>query len=367
MPATAAARQWFRFENKADNPAVAEIHIIDYIGGWIEDWLERNYGYDEGVTARKFVEQLAALPESVNAIHVHINSPGGDVQGGVNIANALREQASKGRTVETFVDGIAASIASVIAMAGSKVHMADNALMMIHCPWSWAIGNAAEMRKQADVLDTVEGQIINTYKWHTDLSDEELSALLLAETWMNADEAIAKGFATDKIEGLKAAASINPKALGALKVPDQYKDRVAGFIAKPEQPAPAPQPAAAADILRLCTEAQLDLQFANALISAKVADADLPARIAAEKDARAKAQQRAEGITAACKLANVPDLADGYIKGSMSLDAVKAHLVTIKAHLDKVEIDGHLDPNEGAPNHSAGWKKAFTLARGSRH
>src|SRR5688500_3592917 len=98
-------KSWFRFQNLAANPAVAEIHILDLIGGWDEDWIARNYGYDMGVTARAFVEQLAALADTVTTIHVHINSPGGDVQGGINIANALREQqTSKGRTVETFVD-----------------------------------------------------------------------------------------------------------------------------------------------------------------------------------------------------------------------------------------------------------------------
>lgn len=347
MPA-ASARPWFRFENAASDPSVAEIHIIDYIGGWIDDWIERNFGYDEGVTARKFVEQLAALPDSVKAIHVHINSPGGDVQAGVNIANALREQASKGRTVETFVDGIAASIASVIAMAGSKVHMADNALMMIHCPWSFAIGNANDMRKEAEVLDTVEGQIINTYKWHTSLSDEELSALLDAETWMNADEAIANGFATDKIEGLKAAASIRPAALQLLKVPDQHKARVEAFIAKPEPPAPAPQPAAAADVLRICHEAGLDLAFAQSLIDGKDTLDAAKTKAAAEKDARARATQRADAITAACAAVKLSDRAPLYIASALSVDDVKKDLVTLTAMLDKAEIDTGIDPNQGS-------------------
>jgi ATP-dependent protease ClpP protease subunit len=345
MPA-ASARPWFRFDNKADDPTVADIHIIDFIGDWIDDLFKRNGFLDLGTTAREFADLLAKLPDSVNTIRVHINSPGGDVMAGVNIANALRDQqASKGRTVETYIDGIAASIASVIAMAGSKVFIADNALVMVHNPWSVAIGEAKDMRKSADVLDTVREQIIATYKWHTDLSDEEIVALMDAETWMTADEAIAKGFATDKVEGLKAAASISPKALTALKVPEQYKARVEAFIAKPEQPAPAPQPAAAADVLRACHESGLDLAFAQALLDGNVTAAEAATRITAEKDTRAKAKQRADAITAACAALKLPERASLYIASALSLDDVKKDLANLTAMLDKADIDTGLDPN----------------------
>ena len=357
-------KNWFKFQNASDDPSTVDIHIIDFIGGWDDDWIARNWGYDMGVTAKSFVEQLAKLEASVKTINVHINSPGGDVQAGINIANALREQqVSKGRAVHTYIDGIAASIASVIAMAGSKVCMADNALLMVHNPWSWTVGNAEEMRKTADVLDTMRGQIVATYKWHSPEDDAAIIALMDAETWMNAAQAKERGFVTDVVAGLQAAASISPRGFASLNVPDQYKDRVAAFIAKPEQPAPAPQPAAAADVIRLCAEASLDIQFANALITAKALADDVPARIAAEKDSRAKAQQRADGITAACKLAGVPDLADGYVKGAMSLEDVKTHLATVKAHLDKAEIDGAIDPNNGVVDAGASWKKAFSRSR----
>ncbi len=345
-----AARQWFRFENAAadENPTVAEIHIIDFIGSWDDDWFARNFGYEMGVTARSFVEQLAALPDSVKNIHVHINSPGGDVQAGINIANALREQASKGRTVETYVDGIAASIASVIAMAGSKVCMADNALMMIHDPYSWTVGNATEMRKTADVLDTMRGQIIATYKWHVSgLSDEALAELMASETWMNADEAIAKGFATEKAEGLKAAASITPRALDLLKVPDHYKTRITAFIAKPEPPAPKPEPAAAADVLRLCAEAGLDLTFAQGLIDAKDTLDAATGKVAAEKQVRTQAAERTTAITTLCTAAKLPDRAALYVKSALSLDDIKKDLTNLTAALDHGEIDGSLNPDHG--------------------
>jgi ATP-dependent protease ClpP protease subunit len=340
-------RQWYRFENQADDAAIAEIHIIDFIGDWFDDMMNRSYNESIGVTARAFVEALANLPDSVQTIRVHINSPGGDIQGGVNIANALREQqTSKGRTVETIVDGMAASIASAIAMAGSRVVMADNALLMVHNPWTLAIGDAGEMRKTADVLDAMRAQIVATYQWHSPLDAEALIALMDAETWMDADEAIANGFATEKVEGLKAAASIDPRAVAKLAVPEKFKARVEALLAKPT-PAPAPPTAAAAtDVLRLCREGEC-LDLAEGFITAKATVEDVTAQIATTKATKAQASARATEITALCATAHLPELATGYIAGAMPLDAIRAHLTTLTAKLDRIEIDGGLDPDHG--------------------
>lgn len=342
-------KTWFRFQNAADDPSTAEIHILDYIGNWDDDWFARNFGLDMGVTARAFVEQLAALPDSVKAIHVHINSPGGDVQAGVNIANALRDQqTSKGRTVETFVDGIAASIASVIAMAGSKVHISDNGLLMIHNPWSATLGDAREMRKMADVLDAMRAQIVATYKWHSALDEDKLVALMDAETWMDADEAIANGLATDKVEGLRAAAAFDAKGVSKFKVPEKFKARVDGFLAPAEKPIQKPQPASAADVLRICREASLPIAFAEQLVADQLPIEQATARVSAEKTRVAEATTRATGITALCVRVKLPDLAAGYINGSMPVEDVKKHLATITAKLDgRIATDGGLDPNHG--------------------
>lgn len=220
--------EWFQIQLQAENPAVAEIFINDYIGNWADqmynDWL----GTDSPITAKAIIDQLAALPESVRNIRVHINSPGGDVSAAVMIANAFRDQrVTKGRTVETIVDGLAASSASLIAMAGSPVRIADNGILMIHEPWTVALGNSAEMRKTADVLDQIRNaSIIPTYQWHSKKSADEIASLMAAETWMDADEAIANGFADEKVEGLKAAASIDPRHATKLKVPEKFAARV---------------------------------------------------------------------------------------------------------------------------------------------
>ncbi len=341
-------RQWFRFENAAgDDHSVVDIHILDLIGGWDDDWIARNFGYDMGVTARAFVEQLTALPDAVKTIRVHLNSPGGDVFAGVTIANALREQqASKGRTVETIVDGIAASIASVIAMAGSKVTIADNALMMIHNPWSIALGEAKDFRKAADELDTIRNTIVATYKWHSSMSDKDIVKLMDAETWMDADEAIANGFATEKVEGLKAAALLEPKSLAKLTIPDKYRARVEQLLKPAPTPASTPEPAAAADVLRLCREGHC-LEQAEALIAQNATLDTVRTHIADVTAQRAAAQARANDITAICGTAKLPELAAGYIAGGMTPADVRAHLVTITAKLDTATIDGGLHPDRG--------------------
>lgn len=347
-------RTWFRIENSTSDPTSVDVHIIDVIGGWDDDWIERNWGYDMGVTARKFVEQLAQLSDGVKTINVRINSPGGDIQAGINIANALREQqVSKGRAVITHIDGIAASIASVIAMAGSEVRMADNALVMVHNPWGLMIGNAGEMRKFADALDTMRGQIVNTYKWHSKLEAKDLEALMDAETWMNADEAIANGLATHKIEGLKAAACLDGRGMARLTVPEKYRDQVKAFM-KPEQSkAPeAPQAAAASDINRVCAEAGLDLAFARSLEAANLTLEQVNARVTSEKAARAAAKSRETAIRTLCKNAHCDRVADTLVKSALSIDDVKAHLTTLVAMKADATIDPSLDPDHGGPKKS---------------
>lgn len=226
--------QWFRFAQASTSSSIADIHVIDFIGDWIDDATNRFWGANIGVTARAFVEQLSKLPAGVKTIRLHINSPGGDVQAGINIANALRAEQVKGRVVETYVDGLAASIASVIAMAGSKVVMADNALMMIHDPWTIALGNAAEFTKALDMLAANKAQIIATYRWHSHLGEAEISKLMSAETWMTAAEAHKLGFVTATTTGRRAAASLPRSALNWLPVvPDALKTRFEALVAPP--------------------------------------------------------------------------------------------------------------------------------------
>lgn len=235
---------WYHFRNQASDPTVAEILIVDIIGDWIDELVNEFVGMKATLTAKAFIDQLSKLDAKVKTIRVRINSPGGDVFAAINIANALRDQQlSKGRTVETIVDGLAASSASLIAMAGRTVTMADNALMMVHLPWTWLSGNAKAHQAAADELATItRNALIPTYQWHSPLSETAILALLEGEegqdgSWFGADEAIARGFATHKRAGLQAAASLSPR-VAALKVPDRFRTRVAAM----QQPAPGVQP-----------------------------------------------------------------------------------------------------------------------------
>jgi ATP-dependent Clp protease protease subunit len=162
----------------------AEILLYDVIG--------QDFWTGDGVTAKKFAQQLATLGP-VSRILLRINSPGGDVFDGTAIYNLLKTHGAK---IDVVVDGIAASAASVVAMAGDKITMAENAMMMVHNPWTIAVGNSTDMRKVADMLDKV-GEAMRASYARTGLKDSELAALLDAETWLTAKDAVAQGFADE--------------------------------------------------------------------------------------------------------------------------------------------------------------------------
>lgn len=170
------------FQVNAIEGNAVELLIYGVIG-----W-PKEYG---GVEAQDVAEALGqhSNPETV---YVRINSPGGYVFDGIAIYNLLVRH--KARVVVT-VDGIAASIASVIAMAGDEVRMSINALMMIHDPWSIALGSAEDMRREADLLDKLKAQIVRTYETRSNLSAEQISQMMSDETWLDAEECVENGFA----------------------------------------------------------------------------------------------------------------------------------------------------------------------------
>jgi len=190
------ASSWFQIKNLTD---ISEIWIYDEVGIW-------------GVNAKDFIKELNGIKNK--KIDMHINSPGGDVFDGAAIYNAIKRHAAK---VTTYIDGLAASIASVIALAGEKVIMAQNALYMVHNPWGLVLGNANDMRAQADVLDKVRDTMLGAYKTKSGRDEDEIKALLDAETWMSANEASEFGFVDEISEemDLAACATFVPKMLKA--------------------------------------------------------------------------------------------------------------------------------------------------------
>ncbi|MFE0378345.1 head maturation protease, ClpP-related [Streptomyces inhibens] len=169
---------WYRVKNLGGGTAA--LYIYDEIGYW-------------GVTASDLVEELSELT-GVSAIDVHINSPGGEVFDGLAIMNSLRAHPA---TVTTYVDGMAASIASVIAMAGERVVMGPHSQMMIHEGSGLCIGDADEMRKMADLLDFQSDNIAGVYEAKAGGNVEDWRALMRAETWFTAEEAVAAGLADE--------------------------------------------------------------------------------------------------------------------------------------------------------------------------
>jgi ATP-dependent Clp protease, protease subunit len=155
--------------------------------------------YDEsgigGISAASFANELKALG-NVNLIHLSINSPGGDVFAGLTIHNLLARHPAK---VRVTVDGIAASIASLIAMAGDEVVMPDNAMMMIHDPAGIVVGGADDMRDLAEALDKIKTSMAGTYAAKSGLPRERVEQIMADETWLTAHEAVDLGFA-DRVE-----------------------------------------------------------------------------------------------------------------------------------------------------------------------
>jgi len=218
------------YDIRAAARGTAEIMLYDDIGAW-------------GISARQFARDLAALGD-VSLINLRIHSGGGDVMEGTTMYNILRGHSAR---VEVYIDGMAASMASVVAMAGDKIYMPSNAVMMVHKPWGGQVGDADDMREYADLLDKFEGTLIQAYVRKTGKSAEEIAALLKQTTWMNGSEAVAAGFADQVLEPLKAAAQLNSKRLeDYTSMPDQFRSLINPRASVPNpNPAPSPAPAPA--------------------------------------------------------------------------------------------------------------------------
>ena len=182
--------KWYEIKNKGDK---AEIWIYEMIG--------EDFWTGGGMTAKNFQKELSEIKAS--QIDLHINSPGGDVFDGIAIYNLIKQHPAK---VTSYIDGLAASIASVIALAGDQIYMAENALFMIHNPYGMQFGEAADMRKMADLLDTVRGSIVKAYVSKTEKPETEIHPLMDDETWMTASEAVEFGFVDEVTEKMDLAA-----------------------------------------------------------------------------------------------------------------------------------------------------------------
>lgn len=190
-----------------------EVLIYGVIGDW---W--------DGLDAESVIKAIDGLGE-VDALTVRINSPGGIVTEGMAIFNYLRQHQAQ---VTVKIDALAASMASVIMLAGDRIVMPRNAMVMIHNPWNIALGDSRELRKTADVLDKYRAQILAIYAGRSGREIEELSAMMDEETWLDADEALALGFVDQAVdplepERIEALASFDLSVFG--NVPDRLAGR----------------------------------------------------------------------------------------------------------------------------------------------
>ena len=216
---------------EGDTAGQVKLYLYDPIDSWGGYW---------GVSAREFVEALATLPDTTNEIRLHINSPGGEVYEAIAINNALKNHPAR---VVAVVDGLAASAASFIAAGADETVMGANTELMIHDAWGIAIGPAEDMRYMADRLDSLSNNIAGMYQRKAGGTVDEWRAVMVAEKWYSADEAVAAGLA-DRIEGDQPADVAQARA--AFDLEGMFGKKAAGKNAAPEPDyTPPPLPAAA--------------------------------------------------------------------------------------------------------------------------
>jgi len=184
-------KSWYSISAKAELNTT-EISIFDEIGYW-------------GVTAKDFIADLKTVPSN-HKIALKIHSPGGEVFDGNAIANALSRHPGG---FEAQIEGLAASMATVISLGGRPVKMAANGFYMIHNPWGVALGDAAGMREQAELLDKIQSGIVNAYVAKSGQTPEQVQTWMDAETWFTAQEAKDAGFVDEITDAHQMAASAN--------------------------------------------------------------------------------------------------------------------------------------------------------------
>lgn len=184
--------KWYNLIVDKDDEGALDVYILDEIGGY-------------GTSAEGFITAVKESSAKDKEVRVHLNSPGGSVFDGLAIYNFLKDRGN----VTTIVDGVAASMASVIFMAGSNRIMPQNAMLMIHEPWTGAVGEASDMRKAAEALDKMKDSIAGIYANATGKDIDVINEMMSETTWMNGKDAEQEGFATMVTDAVEMAASFD--------------------------------------------------------------------------------------------------------------------------------------------------------------
>lgn len=326
-------KTWYAISAKADKSA--EISIFDEIGMW-------------GVTAKDFIAELRQLDAA--AIELSINSPGGSVFDALAIYNALRQHAAE---IHVTVMGVAASAASLVAMAGDRIVMPENTFMMVHNPIGIVFGNSEDMRDLADTLDKIGASLVATYVSRTGQSEEQIRTLLDAETWLSAAEAKELGFCDEVQPALKIAAAFDLERL-----PENVRAALGDKSAQPGgQPAMFGDTIAEpGDTLAQQIRAAADAAGLGEHVAAWLLDGTL-SDMASATAAIAEARE----IRDLCQFADAADQAAGFIRARTSLADVRAALINARAQAaDAQPTDGH-QPSGGARAASPGARAVTAL------
>lgn len=327
-------KNWYRIRAARKT---AEVLLYEEIGAW-------------GKTAKEFAAELDALGD-LKQINVRINSPGGDVFEALAMHGALFRHPAQ---VTVYIDALCASAATLVALAGDEIHMADSAMWMIHEPWTVAMGNSADLLKQSDLLDTVAAQIVNLYARKTGESADVIREWMRAETWYTAEQALAAGFVDAIDEPLRLAAlathdlskfkhSPQLQPLESVMTVDEttpLPDDAQTPDSPPEAPeVPGPEGARPLDIVsisRICNAAR-EPGLTPILLASPHTQEQVEARIAA-----------AAAVRRVCAIAKTPELADGLI--AAGADESAAMLATWKTLAERSGANP-VDPTP--PNRSA--------------
>lgn len=300
---------WYNL--KADAGKTPVLSIFDDIGAY-------------GVSAKNFLNDLRSVTGA--EVAVEINSPGGDFFAGLAIYNGLR---ASGKKITVKVLGLAASAASLVAMAGDTIEMAENSFFMVHKTLADLYANADDMRETAEVLDKFDAGLVSIYAKRTGKTDQEITALLHAETWMTAQEAVDAGFATAVIPALAIKASFDE-----YRLPENVRLAFKAQAPAPVEPAPTAGEhvtgsvevaEASAPVFgeTLASQVQTIANAAGLGQYAAMWGADPALRNAEQVTARA---ELAREVQALCALAKRPELADKFIKAATPLQDVRAEI-----------------------------------------
>jgi ATP-dependent Clp protease, protease subunit len=330
-------RSWYAIRARASG---AEIAIYDEIGAY-------------GVSAKGFLAELGALPDGT-PIDLRLNSPGGSVFDAVAIHNALKRHEGP---VTVWIDGIAASAASYVAMAGDEIVMPENAFLMIHDPAGLVMGTAEDMRAMAEALDKVKGSLLAGYAAKSGRAAEEIAVLMAAETWLDAKDALELGLADRLAEPVRIAAAFDigrfrnapPALVEAVETEPAAEDAEQSDMAG-DAAESGSETSGNGGLTEADAEAAREDAVEDAHESADVPAAGLPSDPAA---IRAEAMAHARAVVDLCRLAGMPQMAGRFLEKDASLDEVRAAPLAAKAEAGPEISSSH--PQPGRPSGARPW------------